>query len=262
MLRSLMTAASGMKAQQMQVDTIANNIANVNTSGFKRSRLSFKSLLYQTIREPGATSASGQQDATGLQIGSGTEVSSSQKIFEQGNIELTGGQLDLAIEGEGFFQVINGAGELLLTRSGNFRLDSTGRVVTTEGYPLSDNILLPQDVTGFNITRDGQLTYYIREGDLGTQGGLLQLYRVPNPSGLKAQGGNYYTETLSSGPVSALPAAINGTGEIVQGALERSNVETVNELVGLIVAQRNYEVNSRAIRVSDEMLQQVNQLIR
>ena len=257
-----MTAASGMKAQQMQVDTIANNIANVNTAGFKKSRLAFKSLLYQTVREPGATSANGQQDATGLQIGSGTEISSSQKIFAQGNLEQTGGQLDLAIEGEGFFAVTTGSGERFLTRNGNFRLDATGRVVTPEGYPLEPNITLPQDITGFSISRDGTLTTYESENDLGRQSGTIELLRVANPSGLKAQGGNYFTETQSSGVPQTVQAGENGAGEIIQGALERSNVETVNELVGLIVAQRNYEVNSRAIRVSDEMLQQVNQLIR
>lgn len=262
MLRSLMTAASGMKAQQMQVDTIANNIANVNTSGFKRSRLAFKSLLYQTLREPGATSASGQQDATGLQVGSGTEISSSQKIFTQGNVELTGGQLDLAIEGEGFFKVLTGSGEEFLTRNGNFRIDANGQVVTPEGYQLDPSITLPQDIVGFNISRDGQITIFETDDDIGTTGDQIALYRVPNPGGLKAQGGNYFTATQSSGASTQVQAGTDGAGEIVQGALERSNVETVEELVGLIVAQRNYEVNSRAIRVSDEMLQQVNQLVR
>lgn len=262
MQRSLMTAASGMKAQQMQVDTIANNIANVNTAGFKKSRLAFKSLLYQTFREPGATSAAGQQDATGLQVGSGTEVSSSQKIFAQGNLEMTGGKLDLAIEGEGFFEVQGPANEQYLTRNGNFRLDATGRVVTPEGYPLVPNITLAQDIIGFSISRDGTVTTFNSEDDLGTNAGQIQLLRVANPSGLKAQGGNYFTATQSSGAPAANNPGVTGTGEIIQGSLERSNVETVNELVGLIVAQRNYEVNSRAIRVSDEMLQQVNQLIR
>ncbi len=262
MLRSLMTAASGMKAQQMQVDTIANNIANVNTAGFKKSRLAFKSLLYQTYREPGATTGAGQQESTGLQVGSGTEVSSSQKIFAQGNLELTGGKLDLAIEGEGFFEVQTGSGERYLTRNGNFRLDSTGRIVTTEGYPLQPQITLSQDIVGFTISRDGTVTTYKSNDDLGTTAGQIQLLRVPNPSGLKAQGGNYFTVTQSSGTAQTVQPGQTGAGEIVQGSLERSNVETVNELVGLIVAQRNYEVNSRAIRVSDEMLQQVNQLIR
>lgn len=262
MLRSLMTAASGMKAQQMQVDTIANNIANVNTSGFKRSRLAFKSLLYQTLREPGATGASGQQDATGLQVGSGTEVSSSQKIFEQGALNLTGGPLDLAIEGEGFFRVTGPSGEEYYTRNGNFRKDEQGRVVTPEGYPLDPQITLGQDVMAFAIGRDGTVTTYTREDDIGTNAGQINLYRVPNSAGLKAQGGNYFTVTQSSGAAQSQQPGTNGTGEVVQGAVEGSNVQTVNELVSLIVAQRNYEVNSRAIRVSDEMLQQVNQLVR
>jgi flagellar basal-body rod protein FlgG len=262
MLRSLMTAASGMKAQQMQVDTIANNLANVNTAGFKRSRLTFKSLLYQTLKEPGAPTANGLQDATGLQIGSGTQVSGSQKIFGQGVLELTNGMYDLSIEGEGFFRVRTPGGEFVYTRSGDFRRDSDGRIVTADGYTLDPAITVAQDVVNVTIGRDGTVTAFISEEDLGSEIGTLQLFRFANPAGLKAQGGNYYTETPSSGPATQQQPGLDGTGEIVQGALERSNVETVEELVALIVAQRNYEVNSRAIRVSDEMLQQVNQLIR
>ena len=262
MLRSLLTAASGMKAQQMQVDTIANNIANVNTAGFKRSRLTFKSLLYQTLREPGAATGNGLQDATGLQIGSGTQVSGSQKIFSQGVLEGTTNSFDLAIEGEGFFGVRTPGGEIVYTRSGDFRRDSDGRIVTVDGYLVEPAITVAQDVVNVTVGRDGTITTFTSEEDLGSILTVLQLYRFPNPAGLKAQGGNYYSETSSSGPPSQNQPGLNGTGEIVQFSLERSNVETVDELVALIVAQRNYEMNSRAIRVSDEMLQQVNQLIR
>jgi len=262
MMRSLLTAASGMKAQQMQVDTIANNIANVNTSGFKRNRLSFKSLLYQTYKEPGAPTASGTQDVSGLQVGSGTQVSSSQKIHTQGNVELTGNTFDLAIEGEGFFRVRTPGGEFLYTRSGDFRRDSEGNLVTVDGYFLDPQVTVGSDVIQISIGRDGLITTFAAGDDTGTQAGQISIFRFSNPSGLKAQGGNYYSESGSSGAPQQQQPGTNGTGEIVQGALERSNVETVDELVGLIVAQRNYEVNSRAIRVSDDMLQQVTQLIR
>lgn len=262
MLRSLMTAASGMKAQQMQVDTIANNIANVNTSGFKKSRLSFKSLLYQTFKEPGATTANGQQDATGLQIGSGTQISGSQKLFTQGNLELTGNQFDLALQGDGFFRIRTLDGGFQYTRSGDFRIDGEGQLVTSEGYLFDPNITFPPDMQGFSVGRDGTVTYYTSNSDEGTELTTMQIYRFANAAGLKAQGGNFYTETASSGRALIQRAGQDGAAEIIQGALERSNVETVDELVALIVAQRNYEMNSRAIRVSDEMLQQLTNLIR
>ena len=262
MMRSLMTAASGMKAQQLQVDTIANNIANVNTAGFKKNRLSFKSLLYQTYKQPGVQSANGTEDVTGLQIGSGAQISSSQKLHTQGLLDLTGNAYDLGIQGEGFFTVKTPGGENLYTRSGDFRKDSQGNLVTVEGYFLEPNINIPDDVVSVAIGRDGTVTTFTSNDDTGNQGQKIQLARFANPSGLKAQGGNYYSETASSGTPNLQEAGTNGTGEIVQGSRERSNVETVTELVGLIVAQRNYEVNSRAIRVSDDMLQQVTQLIR
>ena len=262
MLRALHTAATGMQAQQVNIDTIANNIANTNTAGFKRNRLSFKSLLYQTYKEPGAPTANGTEDVTGLQIGSGTQVSSSQKIHTQGNLELTANPFDLGIEGEGFFRVRTPGGQFLYTRSGDFRRDSQGNVVTVDGYFLEPAVQLAQDVVEVAIGRDGIVTTYTAGDDTGTQAGSILLYRFANPAGLKAQGGNYYSESASSGNAQQQQPGTDGTGEIVQGTLERSNVETVEELVALIVAQRNYEVNSRAIRVSDDMLQQVTQLIR
>jgi flagellar basal-body rod protein FlgG len=262
MLRSLMTAASGMKAQQMQVDTIANNIANVNTDGFKKSRLSFRSLLYETIREPGAPTSSNQNDVTGLQVGSGTEVSGSSKIFGQGELQSGGGPLDIAIRGEGFFRVTLPNGELRYTRAGGFRKDATGQIVTPEGYQLDGAPTIPQDATAVIIGTDGVISTMSGTDQLPTELGTLTLTRFANPSGLKAQGGNYYSETLSSGTPRQATVDENGTGTLEQGFLERSNVQTVDELVALIIAQRNYEVNSRAIKVSDEMLQQVNQLIR
>lgn len=261
MIRSLYTAASGMKAQQFQVDTIANNIANVNTSGFKKSRLSFRSLLYQTYREPGLPLANNQNDVTGLQIGSGTEVSGSRKLMGQGVLENTGEQLDLGIEGAGFFEVQLPNGEQRYTRNGTFRQDFNGRLVTAEGYVLTDAVTIPPDAQGVSITNDGQV-FALGEQNTLTAIGTIRLHTFANEGGLKAQGGNFYSPTTSSGQPQATQPGVQGAGNIRQGALERSNVETVDELVSLIVAQRNYEVNSRAIRVSDEMLQQVNQLVR
>jgi len=261
MMRSLMTAASGMKAQQMQVDNIANNIANSNTHGFKKSRLSFRSMLYQTFREPGAPSAGNQVDATGLQIGSGVEISGSQKVFTSGELQLTGGELDLGIRGEGFFRVIMPNGEERYTRNGSFRKDLNGRIVTSEGYMLDGSPNIPPEAKGVVIAADGTVSALV-DGQQPSQIGQLQVHRFSNPAGLRAEGGNYYSETASSGQPQSSQGGQNGAGMIEQGMLERSNVQTVDELVNLIVAQRNYEVNSRAIRVSDDMLQQTNQLVR
>lgn len=261
MIRSLYTAASGMKAQQFQVDTIANNIANVNTSGFKKSRLSFRSLLYQTYREPGLPLANNQNDVTGLQIGSGTEVSGSRKMMLQGVLELTGNQLDFGIEGEGFFEVGLPNGDQRYTRNGTFRQDFNGRLVTAEGYLLTDQVTIPPDSQGISISSDGRV-FSLQAGNTQTAIGTIRLHVFANATGLKAMGGNYFSPTDSSGPSQARQPGVQGAGSIRQSYLERSNVETVDELVSLIVAQRNYEVNSRAIKVSDEMLQQVNQLVR
>lgn len=250
-----------MKAQQFQVDTIANNIANVNTSGFKKSRLSFRSLLYQTYREPGLPLANNQNDVTGLQIGSGTEVSGSRKMMLQGVLELTGNQLDFGVEGQGFFEIQLPNGDLRYTRNGTFRQDFNGRLVTAEGYLLTDQVAIPPDAQGISVSPDGQV-FAQEEGNQQTQIGTMRLHTFANSTGLKAMGGNYYAPTVSSGQAQGRQPGVQGTGTIKQGYLERSNVETVDELVALIVAQRNYEVNSRAIRVSDEMLQQVNQLVR
>lgn len=262
MLRSLMTAASGMKAQQMQVDTIANNIANANTHGFKKSRLSFRSLLYETIREPGAPVGGTQMDATGLQIGTGTEIAGSYKNFAQGGLEFTDNALDLAIEGDGFFKVQLPDGSDRYTRNGSFRIDGNGQVVTTEGYLVQPAVTIPAESVGIAVSADGVVSYTTGPGEPLEQAGQLLLTRFANPAGLKSQGGSYFSETASSGTPTDTPPATAGAGTIHSKHLERSNVATVDELVGLIVAQRNYEVNSRAIKVSDQMLQEVNQLIR
>ncbi len=262
MIRALMTAASGMKAQQLQVDTIANNIANVNTTGFKKNELAFREMLYQTMKEPGAPTGQSQMAPTGLQVGSGAEVASSIKLFRQGEVIPTGNPLDLAIAGPGFFQIKPGQGDVRYTRDGSFRLDGTGAIVTSEGYPLQPAVTVPPDATEVLIGEDGNVS--IMQGDSGTaqQIGTIALFRFANPSGLKAQGGNLYSVTSSSGEAQQAAPGVSGAGTIRQASVERSNVQVVDELVSLILAQRNYEINSRAIKVSDDMLQQVNNMVR
>ncbi len=257
-----MTAASGMKAQQKQVDTIANNIANVNTGGYKRSNLTFRSLLYQTYVEPGAPTAQNAMSPSGLQIGSGVEIAGSRRSFRQGELMPTDGDFHMAINGQGFFQVLLPNGELYYTRDGNFQRDGLGDIVTSEGYKLQTMPNIGADVIEVSIAEDGTVTTRVSESDVGQLAGNLSLFRFPNPEGLKAQGNNLYSETASSGTNSALAPGVTGTGRVIHRHVERSNVEVVDELVGLIMAQRNYEVNSRAVQAADEMLQQTNQMIR
>lgn len=262
MIRAMMTAASGMKVQQMQVDTIANNIANVNTAAFKKNELAFREMLYETLKEPGAPTAAATMSPTGLQIGSGAEIASSLKIFRQGELQPTGSKFDMAIQGQGFFRIRLGNGDYRYTRDGSFRPDGTGSLVNAEGYPMDPPVQIPSDAIEVIIGEDG--TVSIMKTESGTPETLtnVSLFRFSNPTGLKAQGGNLYSETASSGAATQATPGADGTGLIRQGFQERSNVAVVDELVGLILAQRNYEINSRAIRVSDEMLQQANQLSR
>jgi flagellar basal-body rod protein FlgG len=262
MIRAMMTAASGMKAQQAQVDTIANNIANANTAGFKKSELGFRALFYQTVREPGAIRGQSQRDPTGLQYGTGTEISGSTKIFDQGELEATPNPLGVAIQGDGFFQVRLPSGDLRFTRDGNFNRDLDGSLVTADGYFLEPRIQIPTNATAVSIGEDGTISAQIPTATDPVQVGQIPIFRFPNSGGLKAAGGNFYSETAGSGqPVQSI-AGRDGAGILKQGYRERSNVQVVDELIGLILAQRNYEVSSRAIKVGDEMLQETNQLIR
>ena len=201
-----------MKAQQLQLDTIANNIANVNTEGFKKSRLSFRSLLYQTLKEPGAPTSTNQVQPTGLQVGSGAEVSASTKDFRQGEITPTEGQLDLAIQGEGFFRLRLPNGEFRYTRNGAFRLDAAGTIVSTDGYQLDGAPAIPIDSIAVSIAEDGMISTINGEDQLPQQLGQIQLFRFPNPTGLKAQGRSYFTESGSSGAVQAQTPGQNGAG--------------------------------------------------
>ena len=264
MLKSLYTSATGMKAQQIMVDTIANNIANVNTAGFKRSQATFEDLLYVTTQSPGL-----QQDATGtpspigLQVGSGARLSGTTKIYSQGTLEVTNRQLDIAIDGDGLFQVLLPDGSTGFTRDGHFHVNADGRLVTSSGNVLQPEVQLPNDVLEVNIDVEGRVTGRTAGNpDATSSFGQLQLARFVNPSGLLAIGSNNMRQTDASGPATVSTPGNNGIGFLKQGFIERSNVEIVNELVSLIVAQRAYEVNSRSIQASDQMLSTATTIVR
>ncbi len=261
MIRAMRSAASGMLAQQTQVDTIAHNIANVNTAGFKRNRVNFRSLLYATLREPGASTTATRNTPTGLQIGSGTEVSSSIKLHVQGDLELSGNELDLGIQGDGFFRISLGNGEFRYSRDGSFRRDANGDLVTVDGFKLEPGITIPQEALNIVVGQDGTVQARLAGTETLQNIGQLRLTRFANPAGLRSEGQNFFTVTGSSGPPIEQTPGQQGAGFVRQGFLERSNVAVVDELINLIQAQRNYEVNSRTIQVADEMLQQISNLI-
>ncbi|MGI6037439.1 MAG: flagellar basal-body rod protein FlgG [Limnochordia bacterium] len=262
MMRSLWTAGSGMTAQQFTIDTISNNLANVNTTGFKKSRVDFQDLLYQTIRYPGTSVAQGAQIPTGLQIGHGVRPVSTQKMFSQGTFQQTDNPLDIVIEGDGFFRVLLHDGSYAYTRDGAFKRDGLGRVVTSDGYMLEPDIYIPEDAVAINIGADGTVDVMVDGDDRPDPAGQILLYRFVNPAGLQSYGRNLYRPTAASGdPIEGTPG-IEGFGALAQGYLEMSNVEVVEEMVNMIIAQRAYETNSKAIQASDEMLQTANNLRR
>jgi len=261
--RAMWTAATGMQAQQTRIDTISNNLANVNTTGFKQSRADFQDQMYQVQRLPGAsTSAAGTEVPTGVQIGLGVRTGSVSPIFEQGNLENTGNNLDLAIEGRGFFQVQTPDGQTAYTRAGTFKLDDQGRIVTPDGNPLLSGITVPPDATSVNISQTGQVSVSQPGTATPVQVGQIQLATFANPAGLRAQGGNLFMESGASGPPQQGLPGTNGAGTVQQGYLEKSNVSVVNEMTSMIAGQRAYEVNSKAIKTADEMLQMANNLKR
>lgn len=265
MLRALYTSAAGMKAQELQIDNTANNLANVNTTGFKRSHLDFADLLYTTLQQPGTNTSAGQITPTGLQIGSGVRAVGTAKIFTAGPQEQTDSSLDASIEGDGFFKVLLPNGEPRYTRAGSFRINGTGEVVTAEGLPLADGLNIQDGIslTRLSIGTDGTVTG-VTEGtpNATVQLGTIQLYRFLNPAGLSSEGGNLYAATAASGPEVGGTPGQNGLGALRQGFLEGSNVEVVTELIALISAQRAYEINSRAIKAGDEMLQVSSDIVR
>ena len=262
MQRALWTAASGMVAQQLNVDTIANNLANVNTTGFKRSRARFQDLLYQTLRAPGASSSQRSQYPAGVQLGLGTRAAAVEKLYSQGDFKKTDNSLDLVIQGDGFFKVTLPSGETSYTRDGAFALSRDGQIVNAEGYPLEPAITIPQGTVKIEVGSDGTVTAITGAQTSGTQVGSIELASFVNPSGLRATGQNLLMPTDASGDATLGTPGQNGIGALGQGFLEVSNVSVVNELVEMIAAQRAYELNSRAVKVSDDMLSQLNALIR
>jgi flagellar basal-body rod protein FlgG len=254
MLKAFSTAATGMAGQQMLVDVIANNLANINTTGFKRSQINFQDLLYLKMTQAGAEVASGIKTPTGLEIGSGVHAVSTAKIFTVGELENTGRPLDIAIAGDGFLQVTLPNGSTRYTRDGALQVNANGQLVTTTGYSIEPAITIPTDASAIDIGKDG--TVNITDAS-GTQSvvGTLQLVRFPNPSGLSNEGDNLYAQTEASGaPLTGTPGE-NGFGTIQASMLEKSNVQMITELVNLITAERAYEINSRAIQSGDRMLQ-------
>jgi flagellar basal-body rod protein FlgG len=262
MIRCLWTAASGMQAQNTNIDVISNNLANVNTAGFKRSRAEFQDLLYQTMRPPGVTSANGTQMPTGIQIGHGTRTVSTQKLFIQGDFQQTQNDLDLAIEGRGFFQITQPNGDIAYTRAGNFKIDSEGRMVTADGYLIEPEITLPTDTLSVSIATDGTVSVLQPGQTSPTDVGNIQLARFVNPAGLESIGRNLFVRTDASGDAITGTPGQEGYGTLAQGNLEMSNVSVVDEMVNMITAQRAYEVNSKAIQTADDMLQVANNLKR
>ncbi len=260
MFRSLWIAKTGLEAQQSQLDVITNNLANVGTTGFKRSRAVFEDLLYQTIRQPGGQSSQLTQLPSGLQLGTGVRVVASERIFIQGNLQQTGNDKDLAIQGTGFFQVLMPDGTLAYTRDGSFQVDSQGQLVTASGYPVQPTIALPSDAQSVTVGRDGTVSVVQPGSVTPNTVGILELAGFMNSAGLSAKGENLYVETASSGPPIINAPDTNGMGYLSQGYIETSNVNVVEEMTNMIEAQRAYEINSKAVTAADQMLQKLTQM--
>ena len=260
MIRSLWIAKTGLDAQQTNLDVIANNLANVSTNGFKRARAVFEDLLYQTMRQPGAQSSQQTQVPSGLMLGTGVRPISTERIFIQGSLQKTEGSLDIAINGNGFFQIQMPDGTLAYTRDGALQLDSTGQVVTSSGYPLSPAITIPSTATSISISRDGIVSFSEQGTTTPTQIGTIQLAGFINNGGLQSMGENLFVETAASGTPTPNTPGTNGVGLLNQGYVETSNVNVAEELVTMIQTQRAYELNSKAVSTSDAMLARLTQL--
>jgi flagellar basal-body rod protein FlgG len=257
---SLYSSATGMQAQQLNLDTISNNLANVNTTGFKRTKIEFQDLLYQQSRQAGADGGAGNLVPSGVQIGAGSRVVSTAKIFTQGTLTQTDEKLDLGIQGDGFYEIQRPDGTSAYTRDGSFKTNATGQVVTNDGLPvLSGFQPIPTGATGISVSQTGDVTVTTASGSTSFK---IQLVRFANPTGLESVGGNLYVETPASGTPELGNPGEQGYGSVVQGYLEGSNVNVVTEMVNMIVAQRAYEINSKAVQTSDSMLQEINNLKR
>ena len=261
MIRALYTAASGMNAQQANIDNVAHNLANVNTTGFKKARMEFEDLVYQQIKAPGSPTSTEGQSPIGLDAGLGARVVATARNFSSGNLRATNAPLDLAIEGQGFFQVSLPGGETGYTRAGTLHLNAEGQIVTNEGYALEPSITIPSNATSVTISKDG-IVSAATPGQPPQQVGTIELANFQNPAGLSPRGGNIFVLSNASGdPTTGVPGA-DGLGTIAQGFLEDSNVSVVEEMVNMILGQRAYEASSKVIRAADEMMQQVNSLAR
>ncbi len=260
MFRSLNVAATGMSAQQTNLDAISNNIANANTVGYKQQRVDFQDLLYQTLREPGAPTGPTAQHPTGLQVGTGVRVVGTSRVFRQGTLLNTNNPLDLAIEGDGFFMVQQNSGELAYTRAGALQTDSTGRIVTPEGLPLDPPISIPEGATSVTIGADGRVSVTLSSDPTPVEVGQLQIATFINPAGLKGIGHNLLVRTDASGEPQVGEPGTDSRGALLQGSVEQSNINIVEEMIGLITSQRAYEVNSKVISTADEMLRAATQL--
>jgi flagellar basal-body rod protein FlgG len=260
MLRSLHIARTGLDSHQMQLDVISNNLSNVSTTGFKRSRALFEDLLYQVIRQPGAQSSQQTQLPTGLQIGVGVRPVATERIHTQGALQQTGNVLDVAINGRGFFQVLMPDGSTAYTRDGSFQMDSQGALVTASGFAVQPNITIPSDAQVISIARDGTVSVTQPGVATPTNLGQLQLASFVNPAGLQSLGENLFAETAASGTAQVNIPGTNGLGSLNQTFVETSNVNVAEELVNMIIAQRAYELNSRAITTADQMLQKLTQI--
>jgi flagellar basal-body rod protein FlgG len=261
MLRAFSTSATGMAAQQTMVDVIANNLANINTTGFKKSQVAFQDLLYIKIKDAGAEVVSGLKSPSGLEVGSGVRTAATVRVFTGGELQSTERPLDIAISGEGFLQVSMPNGDIKYTRDGSLQVNADGELVTSTGYRIEPGISIPTDAASVDIGKDGSVNI---TDSAGTQSvvGTIELARFPNPTGLTAEGENLLAENEASGTAMTGTAGDSGFGIIQSGFLEKSNVQMITELVNLITAQRAYETNSRAIRAGDEMLRQANQIAR
>ncbi len=258
MTSPLWIAKTGLEAQQLRMAVISNNLANVNTTGFKRSRAVFQDLLYQNVRQVGAQSSQNTELPSGLSLGTGVKAVATEKIYTQGNLVNTGKSLDLAIQGRGFFQILQPDGNIAYTRNGEFQIDDQGQVVTADGDPLEPSITVPPNTISLTIGADGTVSALVSGNSAPTQVGSIQLADFINPAGLQPIGNNLLLETVSSGaPQTGVPG-LNGLGTVEQGMLESSNVNVVEELVNMIETQRAYEMNSKAIAAADEMLRYVN----
>ena len=259
MFRALHSAATGMQAQQTNIDVVANNMANVNTTGFKKSRAEFQDLLYQTLRAPGGQAGQGASAPAGLQVGLGVRTAATQAMHSQGSLQQSGNSLDLAIEGNGFFQITRPNGDLAYTRSGNFKTDSDGRMVTSDGFALEPAITIPPDVTSISVSSTGVVSVTQPGQTAPNEVGQIQLANFANPGGLLSTGRNLYAPTAASGQAVIANPGEEGTGALAQGFLEGSNVEVVTEMIDLIASQRAYEVNQRVITAADEMLRRTTE---